>query len=100
MNKRGEILAAIDIGTNSFHLIVTRINPHTGRFRILTRQREIVRLGSSSSDMKYLSESATNKAIETLRHFNRDIEILSQRCQNRQARRARKRESREQHPGR
>ena len=69
MNKRGEILAAIDIGTNSFHLIVTRINPHTGRFRILTRQREIVRLGSSSSDMKYLSESATNKAIETLRHF-------------------------------
>lgn len=61
--------AAIDIGTNSFHLIIARMHPHRGRFTILDREKEIVRLGSGSSDMKYLSEGAMNRGIQTLRRF-------------------------------
>ncbi len=45
------ILAAIDIGTNSFHLVVVKIND-SNRFEIVTQDKEVVRLGSGSSDMK------------------------------------------------
>jgi len=62
-------LAAIDIGTNSFHLIITEVDTETGNFKILGREREIVRLGSSSSDMKYLARDAANRGIKTLKRF-------------------------------
>jgi exopolyphosphatase / guanosine-5'-triphosphate,3'-diphosphate pyrophosphatase len=64
-----ELIAAIDIGTNSFHLVVCEVHSNTGRFRILDREKEIVRLGSGSSDMKHLSPAAMNRGIATLRRF-------------------------------
>ncbi|HUL42909.1 MAG TPA: Ppx/GppA phosphatase family protein [Bacteroidota bacterium] len=62
-------LAAIDIGTNSLHLIVADVDPSTGRFKVIDREKIIVRLGSDSADMRYLSEAAMNRAITTLKHF-------------------------------
>jgi exopolyphosphatase/guanosine-5'-triphosphate,3'-diphosphate pyrophosphatase len=69
MNNASEkILAAIDIGTNSFHLVVAKVN-EKGIIKILTRDKEVVRLGKSSSDMKYLSENAMKRGISTLKRF-------------------------------
>lgn len=65
MNK---ILAAIDIGTNSFHLIVVKTDDK-GSFKILTREKEVVRLGKSSKDMKYISSDAVFRAVNTLKRF-------------------------------
>ncbi len=65
MNK---ILAAIDIGTNSFHLIVVNVTNNSG-FTILTREKEVVRLGKSSRDMKYITPDATFRAVATLKRF-------------------------------
>lgn len=65
MNK---ILAAIDIGTNSFHLIVVKTD-EKGSFKILTREKEVVRLGKSSKDMKYISPDAVFRAVNTLKRF-------------------------------
>jgi exopolyphosphatase/guanosine-5'-triphosphate,3'-diphosphate pyrophosphatase len=62
-------LAAIDIGTNSIHLVVADVDPRSGKFNVLDREKEIARLGSGSSDMKYLSESAMNRGIETIKRF-------------------------------
>lgn len=62
-------LAAIDIGTNSFHLIIVEVDTNTGKFNILGREKEIVRLGSGSSDMKHLHEDAMLRGIETLKKF-------------------------------
>lgn len=62
------ILAAIDIGTNSFHLIVVKIG-EKGSFKIITRDKEVVRLGKSSSDMKYISADAVYRAVITLKRF-------------------------------
>jgi exopolyphosphatase / guanosine-5'-triphosphate,3'-diphosphate pyrophosphatase len=62
-------LAAIDIGTNSFHLVIAEVNPETGMFKILEREREMVRLGSSAGDMKYLSGDAIERGVETLKRF-------------------------------
>lgn len=63
-----KILAAIDIGTNSFHLIVAKVKNNSG-FKILAREKEVVRLGKSSRDMKYIFPDATTRAVSTLKRF-------------------------------
>lgn len=68
-NRRPLRLSAIDIGTNSVHLIVADVDRRTGKFRILDRERELVRLGSGPSDMKSLSHESMARGIETIRRF-------------------------------
>ncbi len=62
------VLAAIDIGTNSFHLVIAKIDSKK-RFTVLTRDKEVVRFGSSSNDMKYLSPEAIDRGVATLKRF-------------------------------
>jgi exopolyphosphatase/guanosine-5'-triphosphate,3'-diphosphate pyrophosphatase len=77
MKTQKKNLAAIDIGTNSIHLIVAEIDPDTGRFRTLVRQKDLVRLGIGSTDMKYLSESAMDRALLSLRRFKKIADMLN-----------------------
>jgi exopolyphosphatase / guanosine-5'-triphosphate,3'-diphosphate pyrophosphatase len=67
------VLAALDIGTNSFHLVVAR---HTGGegFEVITREKEMVRLGHGGTDMKELSPEAIDRAIACLRRMRRIAE--------------------------
>ncbi|PYV39383.1 MAG: exopolyphosphatase, partial [Acidobacteria bacterium] len=69
-----DCLAAIDIGTNSFHLVVVRVKENN-RFEILAQEKEVVRLGSGSKDMKYLKEDAVDRGIEALKRFKQIAEI-------------------------
>src|SRR5437870_9890430 len=62
-------LAAIDIGTNSFHLVIADVNPETGKFNIIGKEREMVRLGSSPGDMKELSNEAIERGVGALKRF-------------------------------
>ena len=62
----GEVHAAIDVGTNSFHLVVARVSP-TGGLEILCRDKEVVRLGSGSGDMRQLTDEAMDRGIGALR---------------------------------
>jgi len=62
------ILAAIDIGTNSFHLVIAKIDSKK-RFTVLTRSKEVVRLGSSSNDMKYITPASISRGVDTLKRF-------------------------------
>jgi exopolyphosphatase/guanosine-5'-triphosphate,3'-diphosphate pyrophosphatase len=66
-------LAAADIGTNSIHLVVARVDGD--RFEILEREREMVRLGSGAGDMKRLSLAAMNRGIEALDRFRQVASI-------------------------
>jgi exopolyphosphatase / guanosine-5'-triphosphate,3'-diphosphate pyrophosphatase len=61
-------LAAVDVGTNSFHLIVARVFDD-GRFEVLAREREMVRLGTGSGDMKKLAPEAMDRGVATLGRF-------------------------------
>jgi exopolyphosphatase/guanosine-5'-triphosphate,3'-diphosphate pyrophosphatase len=63
-------LAAIDLGTNSFHLVVARPTGNN-RFEILDREKEVVRLGSGSGDMKLLAPDAIDRGIAALTRFRR-----------------------------
>ena len=67
-----KIIAAIDVGTNSFHLLIVQIENSTRlKFRVIEHIREVVRLGAGSSDMKTISVPATQRAIDALRRFKK-----------------------------
>jgi exopolyphosphatase/guanosine-5'-triphosphate,3'-diphosphate pyrophosphatase len=61
------VLAAVDIGTNSVHLVVARVDGD--RFEVIEREREMVRLGSSAGDMKQLTDAAITRGVEALDRF-------------------------------
>jgi exopolyphosphatase/guanosine-5'-triphosphate,3'-diphosphate pyrophosphatase len=64
-----KLIAAIDIGTNSFHLFIAKVDSK-GRFTEITRDKEVVRLGSSSNDMKYISPEAMDRGVNALKRFS------------------------------
>jgi exopolyphosphatase/guanosine-5'-triphosphate,3'-diphosphate pyrophosphatase len=66
----GEIRAAIDLGTNSFHLVVARVEPD-GHFDVLDREKEVVRLGSGAGVMRMLTPEAIERGIAALGRFRR-----------------------------
>lgn len=66
----GEVHAAIDVGTNSFHLVVARVSS-SGGLEILCRDKEVVRLGSGSGDMRMLAPDAVDRGIEALKGLAR-----------------------------
>lgn len=72
MNELKKI-AAIDIGTNSFHMIIASLDSN-GLLNIIQREKEIVRLGNSPGDMKLLTEDAMNRGVETLKNFSKIAE--------------------------
>jgi len=64
----GANLAAVDVGTNSVHLVVAYVDDD-GRFEVIDREKEMVRLGSGSGDMKRLDPEAMDRGIATLTRF-------------------------------
>jgi exopolyphosphatase / guanosine-5'-triphosphate,3'-diphosphate pyrophosphatase len=63
-------LAAIDIGTNSVHMIVVRVRPDFS-FEIVDREKEMVRLGAGGLDGKKLTPEAMGAALQALKKFAR-----------------------------
>jgi exopolyphosphatase / guanosine-5'-triphosphate,3'-diphosphate pyrophosphatase len=74
----GEHLAAIDIGTNSIHLVVARFDD-AGHFEVIADEKEAVRLGSAGGDMKQLQPDAIDRGIEALTRFRRVADISEAR---------------------
>lgn len=66
--------AAIDIGTNSIHLLVAR-SPAPGRIEILAQEKEVVRLGHGAADMKRLEPDAIERGIAALHRFRQVADI-------------------------
>lgn len=67
--KTNNRIAAIDIGTNSFHLVIVEVQPD-GSFKLLDKQREVIRLGShKGEDLSLISEGEIEKAIDILKNY-------------------------------
>lgn len=66
-------IAAIDIGTNSFHMIIASLDTQ-GMLNIIQREKELVRLGNSPGEMKMLTEDAMNRGVIALKHFSKIAE--------------------------
>ena len=63
-------LAAIDIGTNSVHMIVVQVRPDLS-FEVIDREKEMVRLGAGGLDGKKLTAEATQAALQVMSKFRR-----------------------------
>ena len=79
-------IAAIDLGTNSFHLVIVEIKnlerfhsieeiEATKNFEILYRQREVVRINfGSEGSSDYLTDEGKERAIKALKTFKEKID--------------------------
>lgn len=65
---RENTLAAIDLGTNSFHMIIVRVREN-GTFEAIAREKENVRLGSGLEEGGEIDPPAFRRAIECLKRF-------------------------------
>ncbi|MBW4471296.1 MAG: Ppx/GppA family phosphatase [Stenomitos rutilans HA7619-LM2] len=61
------ILAAIDVGTNSIHMVVVRIQPALPAFTIIAREKTTVRLGDRARQNGNLTDAAMERAIDALK---------------------------------
>ena len=66
-DTQSRIIAAVDLGSNSFHMIVGELRH--GQLAILDRIRETVRLAEGLSDSGVISDDARERALECLSRF-------------------------------
>lgn len=69
-----KVIAAIDLGSNSFHMIVARTA--NGDIQVIDRLREMVRLGAGLDKRKRLTPEAWSRAIGCLERFGQRIRDL------------------------
>jgi exopolyphosphatase/guanosine-5'-triphosphate,3'-diphosphate pyrophosphatase len=63
-------IAAIDIGTNSIHMIVVKVRPDLS-FEVIDREKDMIRLGAGGLDGRSLTTTAMSAALQTLTKFKR-----------------------------
>jgi exopolyphosphatase/guanosine-5'-triphosphate,3'-diphosphate pyrophosphatase len=69
MPKHRNRIAAIDMGTNSFHLVIVELKQN-GSFVLLDREREVLRLGSQKGkDLSLISKDETIRAVQIIKNF-------------------------------
>ena len=66
-----ETVAAIDLGSNSFHMIVARISD--GDLKVVDRLKEMVRLGEGLTTNKYLRPDVAERALACLERFGQRL---------------------------
>ena len=67
-------LAAIDIGTNSTHLLIAAVDTSLGTFSIELAEKSTTRLGERDPETGALSDAAMQRGMDTLRRF-RDLAV-------------------------
>ncbi|MDZ7661534.1 exopolyphosphatase [Thiohalophilus sp.] len=71
------LLAAVDLGSNSFHMIVARASDQT--LQVQDRLREMVRLGAGLDDEGHLAADARLRALECLERFGQRLRGMADR---------------------
>ncbi len=70
----GDELAAVDLGSNSFHLVVARVEH--GQLRVIDRLRESIRLGAGLGEDGSLSAPKRREALTCLAKFGQRLAHL------------------------
>ena len=69
-----EQFAAIDLGSNSFHLVVAREEEHA--LTVIDRERDMVRLAGGLDEKNLLTLEASNRALDCLERFGERLRGL------------------------
>ena len=67
-----QFVAAVDLGSNSFHLVIGNLDS-SGRLIIIDRIREIVRLGGGLDANSNITVNAQNRALDCLRRIGQRL---------------------------
>src|SRR5688500_18114208 len=67
----GDAVAAVDLGSNSFHMIIGRLEG--GSLKIIDKMRERVRLGAGLDDKKNLTPEAAARALDCLKRMGERV---------------------------
>jgi exopolyphosphatase/guanosine-5'-triphosphate,3'-diphosphate pyrophosphatase len=74
-NDHARTVAAVDLGSNSFHMIVARLD-ESGTLSVIDKLRETVRLGGGLKDNGKLSRESMDRALACLEQFGQRIRAL------------------------
>lgn len=74
--KEGDLLAAVDLGSNSFHMVVAR--HMLGQLRIIDRIKEHVRMADGLDADRNLHADAQKRALDCLALFGQRLANVSQ----------------------
>ena len=70
-NREVEFVAAADLGSNSFHLVIARLE--NGRLVVIDKIKEIVRLGAGLDNQSNLTPEVQSRALDCLRLFGQRL---------------------------
>ncbi len=73
------VVAGVDLGSNSFHLVVARAE-EDGRVHVLDRLRSPVRLAAGLSDDGVLSDEAVARGVDALQRFGERLRDMPARA--------------------
>jgi len=62
-----QIIAAIDIGTNSIHMVIVKIEPSLPAFTVIAKEKDTVRLGDRDQETGNLTFEAITRSMATLK---------------------------------
>lgn len=65
------LVAAVDLGSNSFHMLVARI--HAGQVQVIDRMKDMVRLAGGLQPDGHLSEEAIERGLASLTRFGQRL---------------------------
>jgi exopolyphosphatase/guanosine-5'-triphosphate,3'-diphosphate pyrophosphatase len=64
--------AVIDLGTNTFHLLIAKAGEGEGSIEVIFRNRQFVKLADEG--ISTIGEKAYNRALNTLKQFRKELE--------------------------
>lgn len=67
-------IAIIDLGTNTFHLLIARVE--NNGYEIIYREKQAVKIGVGGINNNFITPDAAKRALETIRIFKSTIDAL------------------------
>ncbi len=74
-----DTIAAVDLGSNSFHMIVARVDAH-GNFSTVDQIKEMVRLRGGLDSQNNMDEAVAQRALDCLQRFGDRVRHLPKGC--------------------
>src|SRR5689334_3214257 len=67
-------IAIIDLGTNTFHLLIAEVSREG--FRMIHRERVAVKIGKGGINQGIIHEEAIHRAVNALKDFRLNIDVF------------------------
>ena len=73
-----KIVAAVDLGSNSFHMIIASLEEN-GSLKVIDKIKEMVRLGAGLNHKQRLDEETQQRALECLSRFSQRLQNIDKK---------------------